>query len=272
MTETPSAAPVRPADARVRYGKHPNQWGDLYLPASGTKHPVVVTIHGGGWTKGVDASEDVPFAIDLVRDGIAVWNIEYRLIYDGGGWPMTFADVATAIDLLPTVNKTKAGGRLDLTKVVTFGASAGGHLAVWAVSRSRIPKASQAVIGGPPKQKLRGALSYAGVLELVLDDMRTGASLALMGGPASRYPERFKAGSPYALLPTGVPVVCMHGDADSVIPLEHSKRYVERAKSLGDPATLITLPGVDHNNVNPIRVGEPVWTQCREELDKLLGR
>jgi acetyl esterase/lipase len=231
----------------------------------------VVTIHGGGWTIGVDAGEQVPFALDLVKDGIAVWNIEYRLLEDGGGWPMTFADVATAIDLLPTVNKTKARGRLDLGTVVTFGPSAGGHLAVWAVSRGRIPKRSQAVVGGPPRQRLRGALSYAGVLELMLDEVRAGAAVVLMGGPASRFPDRFAAGSPYALLPTGVPVICMHGEADSAIPVEYSRRYVERATSLGDPATLVTLPGVDHHSVTPIRVGEPLWTQVREQLGKLLG-
>jgi pimeloyl-ACP methyl ester carboxylesterase len=179
--------------------------------------------------------------------------------------------VATAIDLLPTVNTGKAGGRLDLGTVVTFGASAGGHLAAWAVSRHRIGKQHLAALGGPPRQELRGALSYAGVLDLGLDSDNTGPSLALMDGTKERRPDRFAAGSPVALLPTGVPVVCMHGDADTVIPYEHSTRYVAKAKQAGDPATLVTLPGIDHPNVNPVEVGEPLWDQVRSHLDQLLG-
>ncbi len=43
---------------------------------------------------------------DLLRGGWAVWNIEYRRLGNGGGWPETFADVAAAIDLLAGVECT----------------------------------------------------------------------------------------------------------------------------------------------------------------------
>lgn len=273
--ETPTDAPtsepppIKPADAHFRYGKHVNQWADLYLPSSGTKFPVVVTIHGGGWAAGNDATEDVPFAADLVQDGIAVWNLEYRVLNDGGGWPTTFADTAAAIELLPTASK----GRLDLGNVITFGASAGGHLAAWAVSRGRIPKQHLAAVGGAPKQRLRGTVAYAAPLDLVYDsDTTFGGSTALMNGTPAKYPDRYAAGSPYALLPAGVPVVCLHGDTDQIVPFEQSSRYVTRAQQLGDPAKLIKLPGVDHPNINPVRVGEQLWTQTKAEIHTLLGR
>ncbi len=38
-----------------------------------------------------------------------------------------------------------------------------------------------------------------------------------------------------------------------------------------DQATLVTLPGIDHPNVNPVKVGEPLWDQVRSYLDHLLG-
>ena len=62
------------------------------------------------------------------------------------------------------------------------------------------------------------------------------------------------------------------GDADQVTPLAQSQRYVAKATQLGDPATLITLPGTDHPNTNPVRVGEPLWTQTKSQLQTLLGR
>lgn len=263
-----SSAIPRATDRRYRYGPHPNQWVDLYLPTSGTKpYPVVVTIHGGGWQVGTDARETVPFAQDLVQDGIAVWNVEYRLVDAGGGWPSTLADVATAIDLLPS-----AGQPLDLAKVVAFGASAGGHLAAWAVSRGKIPARSLPILSGAPTVKPRGAVAYAAPLDLVYDSDNFGASTALLGGTAQRLPDRYAAASPSALLPTGVPVICLHGDADQVVPIEQSRRYVDRAKQLGDPAELIVLPGIDHPNTNPVRVGEDLWDKAKTEVLKLLGR
>ncbi|MEI8407956.1 MULTISPECIES: alpha/beta hydrolase family protein [unclassified Kribbella] len=106
----------------------------------------------------------------------------------------------------------------------------------------------------------------------IYDSDNFGASTHLLDGTPQRYPDRYAAASPYALLPTGVPVVCLHGDADQVIPIEQSRRYVDRAKQLGDPATLITLPGIDHPNTNPVRVGEDIWNTTRAEILKLLGR
>ena len=37
---------------------------------------------------------------DLAKRGWAAWNIEYRRLGNGGGWPATFADVAAAVDHL----------------------------------------------------------------------------------------------------------------------------------------------------------------------------
>ena len=69
---------------------------------------------------------------------MAAWNIEYRRVGSGGGWPTTFTDVAAAIDLLPEAVQKAAAGRLDLDRVVFLGHSAGGHLATWAASRDRL--------------------------------------------------------------------------------------------------------------------------------------
>ena len=73
-------------------------------------------------------------AADLVRRGWAVWNVEYRRIGGGGGWPETFADVAAAIDRLDGLHPS-----LDLTRVDVLGHSAGGHLALWAAGREGLP-------------------------------------------------------------------------------------------------------------------------------------
>src|SRR5699024_12236978 len=60
--------------------------------------PLVVLIHGGSWASQLVAESMDPYARDLVDRGMAVYNIEYRRVGSGGGWPTTFRDVASALD------------------------------------------------------------------------------------------------------------------------------------------------------------------------------
>ncbi len=107
------------------YGPDADQYAELYLPVGDRRPGVVVVIHGGFWRSGFDASGGRPLCVDLARRGWVAWNIEYRRVGRGGGWPTTFQDVADAIDLL-------AERDVDTSHVVTVGHSAGGHLATWA--------------------------------------------------------------------------------------------------------------------------------------------
>ena len=97
---------------------------------------MVVLIHGGSWHKRYGRVFMRWIAGDLLRRGYAVWNIEYRRLGDGGGWPATFADVAAAIDHLAALD----GERLDLDRVTLLGHSAGGHLALWAAGRPNLAR------------------------------------------------------------------------------------------------------------------------------------
>ena len=72
-------------------------WADLYLPAGDQKVdsiPLAVLIHGGAWHKESGAGSFDHLARDLASRGMAVYNVEYRHIGSGGGWPVTFRDVA----------------------------------------------------------------------------------------------------------------------------------------------------------------------------------
>src|SRR3954464_13514876 len=124
---------------RHRYGPHRYNRADLWLPRGDDPHPVVVVVHGGYWQATYGKAIMKPVCADLVRRGVAAWNIEYRRLGrgQGGGWPATFDDVAAAIDHLASA----ADGRVDLGSVAAVGHSAGGHLALWAASRrdARVP-------------------------------------------------------------------------------------------------------------------------------------
>jgi dipeptidyl aminopeptidase/acylaminoacyl peptidase len=53
-------------------------------------------------------------------------------------------------------------------------------------------------------------------------------------------------GSPIDQLPVGRPVLVVHGDADTRVPVGHSTNYVEQARAAGDQVESWVLPGVDH--------------------------
>jgi acetyl esterase/lipase len=135
---------------RYAYGAHPSQYAEVTLPAGQNPAPVVVVIHGGYWSARYGAELGRPVAADLVGRGFAAVNVEYRRVGDGGGWPETGQDVATAVDAL----RARSTG-MDLNRVVALGHSAGGQLAGWLASRR----------GGAVT--LTGVVLQAGVLDLV---------------------------------------------------------------------------------------------------------
>lgn len=133
LTKRPRPAP----DATFSYGSDAYQKVDLWLPKSNGKapRPVVVMVHGGCWQTAIADRTLMNWVADDLRGrGYAVWNIDYRGVdRPGGGYPGTFADAATATDLLRAQAKRY---RLDLARVVAVGHSAGGHLALWLAARA----------------------------------------------------------------------------------------------------------------------------------------
>jgi acetyl esterase/lipase len=84
---------------------------------------------------GVASLRDLaPMGDALKAQAIATWNVEYRRLGQPGGWPGTHQDIGRAVDQLRALAGTY---RLDLNRVVIVGHSAGGHLAMWAASRSQ---------------------------------------------------------------------------------------------------------------------------------------
>ncbi|GAA4939480.1 prolyl oligopeptidase family protein [Actinomycetospora succinea] len=264
----PPTQPGTPSPTSLPYGPDPAQYGVLHLPPGGQQVPVVVVVHGGYWRAAYGLELGTPLAVDLTNRGIAAWNVEYRRVGAGGGWPMTFTDVAAALDLLPGPVQDAAKGRLDLDRVVFLGHSAGGQLVGWAASRERLDTGRP---GADPKVRPVGTVSQAGVLDLVAgatQGLGGGAVTDLLGGPPEQVADRYALASPAALVPAPAPVVCVHGDADTVVPLDQSQRYVAAAVAARGDARLRVVPGADHFAI--IDPGLPAWAAVREEVEGLL--
>jgi acetyl esterase/lipase len=231
-----------PGGQRIAYGADPLHFGELRLPEGSGPVPVVVLVHGGCWENEYTLAHLSGAAAALAREGFAVWSIEYRRLGDpGGGWPGTFQDVARGIDHLRAIGNP----RIDTTRVVLAGHSAGGQLALWAASRR--PGDG---LGGASPLRAAGVVSLAGITDLRGYGAAPGGCNSsvhpLLGGPPAEHPERYAAVSPVERVPLGVPVRFVHGAADPIVPVAQSRALLDLMRAAGDPADLTIVEGAGH--------------------------
>jgi acetyl esterase/lipase len=266
--------PVLKADHRIHYDAGPFQFGDLWIPKSATPPPLVVFFHGGWWKSEYDLGYAGYLCEALKKDGIAVWSVEYRRVGEtGGGWPTTFQDAAAGFDYAAKLAKTYP---LDLSRVITMGHSAGGHLAFWIAGRHHIPAQSE-IYQPRPQVPLRGAIALAGAVDLRLTvDLSGYLTFAhdkqqvfnLMGGSPQDFPDRYKAGSPGDLLPFHAAQTLLQGTADDQIPPELPPRWAELARRMGDTSTVTMIPSADHDDV--VDPESQAWGAVRDAVHKML--
>jgi acetyl esterase/lipase len=245
--------------AVYRYGDDAETVAELRVPDGAGPHPVVVLIHGGGWKAIWGKDLMVPMAVDLARRGIASWNIEFRRLGNGGGWPQTFDDVAAAVDALAEV---EADSALDLDRVGLLGHSSGAHLALWAAARTHARVRAAYVV------------SLSGMVDLVEAERRgliggENVTARLLGGGAAEVPERYSEASPLERLPLGVPQLLLQG-LDDYIPdlVDANRKYANAARAAGDDVELVELEGVDH--LQPIEPHTPAWAEAAQRIETRL--
>lgn len=203
-------------------------------------------VHGGFWKWPYNRWVMWLLQRDLARRGWGSFNVEYRRLGrfgGGGGWPQTFDDVRHSIELLTSGRGPAA---VDPARVVVVGHSAGGHLALVAAGRI-------ASSGGRPPALV---VSMAGPTDL--ERLWTNGSVPVdeltSDAPQS---ERWQLTSPMHALPVGVPVLCVHGDADTTVPPHNSAEFVAAAREAGDEADLVIVAGENHRD--PLRPGSQIW-------------
>ena len=130
---TASESPL-PAGVEVRRdvpyaaNANPRQTLDLYLPkerTAGTKLPVIVFIHGGGWVGGNKSSGRAALQDFVAGGNYAAASVAYRLAGEAR-WPAQIQDCKAAIRWI-RANAASLG--IDGERIAVMGTSAGGTLA-----------------------------------------------------------------------------------------------------------------------------------------------
>ena len=248
-------------EANIRYDKYPETVLDILQPSSPAlgNRPGVIVIHGGGWVQGDKEMMLDQYCLPLVRHGLVVANVEYRLAKTAPA-PAAVSDVLQAAQWF---HDHAAKYNVDPKRILVAGGSAGGHLALMVAMTP-----ASADLG--PSVKIAGVIDFFGIAD-VADQLEglNARDYAVQWIP-ERQPGRMELArriSPMTYVRKGLPpILALHGDADPVVPYEQSVNLVKAIKSAGGEAELITVPGGKHG-FTPLQMDE-LWPQIFKWLKK----
>lgn len=220
---------------------------DVYRPAgSAAKAPVLLYVHGGGWTKGDpgDRSSDMRWFADR---GYLVLSVEYTLSsQDEHLWDVTQGQIGCSLSWVAK-NASKYGG--DPGRLSLAGDSAGGTLAINAAylqAAGDLPSAC----GGEPAIVSAVSTIYPAVdLTAVHNDSPDGAQYTrdYIGGSPEKFPERYDAASSSTKVTANAPpTFILTGKVDRLVPIESIESFVDDARAADIETKLVQVPFADH--------------------------
>ena len=260
-------------DHQLAYGPAPQQFVQLFKPEGIGPFPVVVLVHGGCFLSKYEGIRQMgAIAGALTADGIAVWNVEYRRADEvGGGYPGTFQDISAALRLL--VLKA-ADYRLDMSRFLVMGHSAGAYLAQWSAGRGNIPEWSPLHEYHPIP--IRTVIA-AGDLGQGLRIPKIPGAKTDCGAPGDELLGPLSAARTEAnldvgidrLRPNGSHTIFVVGESDKYAPVSELRAYTARIKDMQDSAEVVVLPGASH--FDEIAASSPNWMVLRPVIRRVLG-
>jgi len=256
--------------AHIAYGTAPSQYAELFLPKGDGPFPVVMLVHGGCWTVqfgGIGQMRNVAGA--LAAAGIAVWNVEYRRVEEGGGYPGMYLDMEAAIASLAAEAPRY---HLDTSRIVAVGHSAGGQLVQWIAGRERLPAAS------PLYQRdylpIRQIVSLGGLADLrhekdLIKHSCDRDVVDLTGQPGPGRSDVYADTDAAELMPNGSTTILINGEFDRVSPPQTAVAYAALARQAGDRADTLVLPDASH--YDEVAATSPSWKLVLPVIQKALG-
>lgn len=221
---------------------------DVYYPKSATGSlPVVMYVHGGGWTGGDKQDGAGAAAIPSLQDaGFLVVSINYRLAPDFR-FPAQIEDVKCAVRYLRG-NATKYS--LDPERIGAWGGSAGGHL----VSLLGVMDDDDGLggSGGYPDEssRVQAVVDMFGPSDLTRE-FEGGATGKALGprvfGTSDSESEILKISSPVTYVSgDDPPFLILHGDSDKLVPPAQSQELYDILKAADVPTTLVMVKNAGH--------------------------
>ncbi|MFD2832625.1 prolyl oligopeptidase family serine peptidase [Gramella sp. AN32] len=227
------------------------------------KNSWMMHVHGGGWSGGhkynVLKKSFLGTLRSLVDNGVVGVTIEYRLAREN---TTAYDAVVDAKDAARFLLKNADQFKLDKKRYGVWGGSAGGHLSLLtALGKNADFKGDLELADFEPDFKC--IVSYFPFTSCLNPELRPGSIFEdeklferLLGAPLEEKPELAKLLSPTEYLDTNSPpILLLHGDKDTILPIINSTYMVEVAKEKNSNVELLTIKNAGHsfngNNISP---------------------
>ncbi|MDF1823956.1 MAG: alpha/beta hydrolase [Verrucomicrobiales bacterium] len=216
---------------------------DIHYPTKERESlaPLILWIHGGGWQQG--SRENMNLIAWVTLHGYAIASIDYRLT-NIAPFPAQLDDCRAA---LGWIRKNGRNHRLDPSRIVVSGFSAGAHLAtLLTVSQGDDEAPLQGFIHFYGPSDLNQMARYATKPSDPLNQPDSNV-YKLLAGPLMDCLELAKEASPVTYLDAGDPsCLILVGDEDTLMTQRQCKRLHEAALAAEIPSEFHLVPGAGH--------------------------
>lgn len=226
----------------VSYGPDPLQKMDVYLPVARTlATPVLIMIHGGGWTS-MDKT-DLTQYVDTMRKRLpsyAIININYRLATTPlTTFPTQENDVKAAIEFI----YSKRTEYVISDKFVLLGVSAGAHLALLQAYKYTSPVKIKAVVD------FFGPTDMAAMYNDPASIFAPPASIAQLfnGATPTTNPTAYAQSSPINFVTIqSMPTIILHGGTDPLVKVSQATTLRTKLLMSAVPNQYVFYPTEGH--------------------------
>lgn len=218
---------------------------DIYYPTKKRElYPAIFFAHGGGWISGSRKLSSVTtWSKFLASRGFSVIAIDYRYSYFHS-YEELIQDSSAALDY---IRNNSNHLKIDKNKIVLMGTSAGGTLSLYYAAFNTFYNNLSAMKG------IKGVIAWYAPADL-LDLWRVDSLFArvavvtTMKGSPNRKIEDYKMYSPINYVSTRMcPTLLVHGEKDTTVPVESSKKLYKKLKEQGVQAKLLIHPDGNHS-------------------------
>jgi acetyl esterase/lipase len=225
---------------------------DIYRPADHdvVGAPVLLQVHGGGWTMGSKDQQGIPLMQRMAERGWVCVAVNYRLA-PRDRFPAQIVDVKRAIAWVKAHIEDYGG---DPSYVVITGGSAGGHLTALAALTPHDPAyqpgfetADTTVQAAVPFYGVYDLAGATGLRNAVLMRDRYLAP-RVVGSTWEADPEVFEHGSPILRITEDAPdFFVLHGARDSLVAVEQARLFVAALRETStNSVAYAEFPGTQH--------------------------
>lgn len=226
---------------------------DMYLPgnyASKGLLPLVIWVHGGGWRK--LSKEYFGRQTFLLNHGFAVASVNYRLSVHNE-FPAQIYDVKAAIRY---IRKHAKEFNVNPNKIGVWGSTAGGHLVALLGTTNNLKQFEGNLDNLDVSSNVQAVCSWFGVSDMAQitktlrqkgDTKGTPNITKLLGGTAQEKTLLAYNSSPVNFVSKDdPPFLLMHGDLDTIVPIEESFTLDKLLKQAGVASEMIVIKGAKH--------------------------